>query len=232
MSRPSSRGSWPGWSASARPPPASRPTSRRPDCRVRGCGLPCSRSHLAALSPLTIISSFQKPQPARQSRTGSVRRREAAAGGRPHSSHPVFQHSRGAEQAELVVAQATRKRTSTPQKGNQHNPQSTQAQGLCRLMGGREALVRSVQRHGVVLAAHGPYTAAGAAEVVGLPVPVVSKRWGGGRIWVCCVRGEAQGGVFVGGCSCSCVSVSGVQPTIHVNPAQLLHVCGRGGGAG
>jgi hypothetical protein len=52
-----------------------------------------------------------------------------------------------------------------------------QAQGLCRLMGGAEALASAVRRHGVVLAAHGPYTAAGAAEVLGLPVPVVSKRY-------------------------------------------------------
>lgn len=51
-----------------------------------------------------------------------------------------------------------------------------QAQGLCRLMGGRGALAAAVERHGVVLAAHGPYTAAGASEVLGLPVPVVSKR--------------------------------------------------------
>ncbi len=32
-----------------------------------------------------------------------------------------------------------------------------------------------VTRHGVLLAAHGPYTAAGAAEMVGLPVPCVAK---------------------------------------------------------
>jgi hypothetical protein len=43
-------------------------------------------------------------------------------------------------------------------------------------MGGREALADAVRRHGVLLAAHGPYTAAGASEVLGLPVPVVSKR--------------------------------------------------------
>jgi len=51
-----------------------------------------------------------------------------------------------------------------------------QAQGLCRLMGGKDALVDAVLRNKVALAAHGPYTAAGAAEVIGLPVPVVSKR--------------------------------------------------------
>ena len=42
-------------------------------------------------------------------------------------------------------------------------------------MGGREALVAAVERNGVLLAAHGPYTAAGAAGVLGIAVPVVSK---------------------------------------------------------
>jgi uroporphyrinogen-III synthase len=52
-----------------------------------------------------------------------------------------------------------------------------QAQGLCQLLGGRDALVSAVQRHGTVLAAHGPYTAAGAGDVLGLPVTVVSKNF-------------------------------------------------------
>jgi hypothetical protein len=52
-----------------------------------------------------------------------------------------------------------------------------QAQGLCQLLGGREALVGAIQQHGVVLAAHGPYTAAGASEVLGVPVPVVSQNF-------------------------------------------------------
>ncbi|KAF8063700.1 hemD [Scenedesmus sp. PABB004] len=52
---------------------------------------------------------------------------------------------------------------------------TAEAQGLCLLMGGRDALAAAVRERGVVLAAHGPYTAAGAAEVLGLPVPVVSK---------------------------------------------------------
>jgi hypothetical protein len=55
-------------------------------------------------------------------------------------------------------------------------PPTRQAQGLCRLMGGRDELAAAITRAGVVLAAHGPYTAAGASEVLGLPVPVVSKR--------------------------------------------------------
>jgi hypothetical protein len=44
-------------------------------------------------------------------------------------------------------------------------------------MGGRAALAAAAARHGVLLAAHGPYTAAGASEVLGLPVPVVSQRF-------------------------------------------------------
>ncbi|KAI8476767.1 MAG: tetrapyrrole biosynthesis, uroporphyrinogen III synthase [Monoraphidium minutum] len=54
---------------------------------------------------------------------------------------------------------------------------TAEAQGLCRLMGGRGALADAVAAHRVVLAAHGPYTAAGAEDVLGLPVPVVSKRF-------------------------------------------------------
>jgi hypothetical protein len=52
-----------------------------------------------------------------------------------------------------------------------------QAQGLSILFGGKEAVARAVQMHGVTLAAHGPYTAAGTADVLGLPVPVVSKNF-------------------------------------------------------
>eukprot|EP00198_Chlamydomonas_reinhardtii_P006495 XP_001695831.1 predicted protein [Chlamydomonas reinhardtii] len=51
------------------------------------------------------------------------------------------------------------------------------AQGLLQLMGGAEAFGAAVAAHGVTLAAHGPYTAAGAAAVLGLPVPVVSKNF-------------------------------------------------------
>lgn len=50
-----------------------------------------------------------------------------------------------------------------------------QAQGLCLLLGGKPAVVQAVQQHRIPLAAHGPYTAAGAGEVLGLPVPIVSK---------------------------------------------------------
>ncbi|GBF89716.1 uroporphyrinogen-III synthase [Raphidocelis subcapitata] len=54
---------------------------------------------------------------------------------------------------------------------------TAEAQGLCRLMGGRDALAAAVRRNRVALAAHGPYTAAGAGEVLGLPVPVVSRNF-------------------------------------------------------
>ncbi|KAG2434103.1 hypothetical protein HXX76_007830 [Chlamydomonas incerta] len=52
---------------------------------------------------------------------------------------------------------------------------TAEAQGLLQLMGGDQAFRRAVAAHGVALAAHGPYTAAGAAAVLGLPVPVVSR---------------------------------------------------------
>ncbi|PNW72272.1 hypothetical protein CHLRE_16g675000v5 [Chlamydomonas reinhardtii] len=54
---------------------------------------------------------------------------------------------------------------------------TAEAQGLLQLMGGAEAFGAAVAAHGVTLAAHGPYTAAGAAAVLGLPVPVVSKNF-------------------------------------------------------
>lgn len=54
---------------------------------------------------------------------------------------------------------------------------TAEAQGLCQLFGGKQALVEAIQQHGVVLAAHGPYTAAGASDVLGLPVTVVSKNF-------------------------------------------------------
>ncbi|KXZ55554.1 hypothetical protein GPECTOR_2g1103 [Gonium pectorale] len=52
---------------------------------------------------------------------------------------------------------------------------TAEAQGLVTLMGGAEALATAVRAHGVLLAAHGPYTAEGARTVTGLPVPCVSR---------------------------------------------------------
>ncbi|PNH12852.1 hypothetical protein TSOC_000191 [Tetrabaena socialis] len=52
---------------------------------------------------------------------------------------------------------------------------SSTAEGLVQLMGGTAAFAEAVVRHGVVLAAHGPYTAEGVRGVTGLPVPVVSR---------------------------------------------------------
>ncbi|WIA22644.1 hypothetical protein OEZ86_009619 [Tetradesmus obliquus] len=54
---------------------------------------------------------------------------------------------------------------------------TAEAQGLCLLMDGKEAVVSAVQQHCTVLAAHGPYTAAGAGDVLGLPVPIVSRNF-------------------------------------------------------
>ena len=50
-----------------------------------------------------------------------------------------------------------------------------QAQGLARLMGGADVVVNAVHEHGVVLAAHGPYTAAGAGDVLGCSIACVSQ---------------------------------------------------------
>jgi hypothetical protein len=47
---------------------------------------------------------------------------------------------------------------------------AVQAQGLVHLMGGVGFVHQAVRVHNVVLAAHGPYTAAGAANVLGVPV--------------------------------------------------------------
>lgn len=52
-----------------------------------------------------------------------------------------------------------------------------QAQGLSRLMGGADIVVEAVNEHDVVLAAHGPYSAAGASEVLGCPVNCVSQNF-------------------------------------------------------
>jgi hypothetical protein len=42
-------------------------------------------------------------------------------------------------------------------------------------MGGSEAFAQAVSRHGVLLAAHGPYTAEGVRAVTGLRVGAVSR---------------------------------------------------------
>jgi hypothetical protein len=49
-----------------------------------------------------------------------------------------------------------------------------QAQGLAQAVGGAAVVRAAVEQHGTRLAAHGPYTAAGAAEVLGTPVTCVS----------------------------------------------------------
>mmetsp|Transcript_36733 Transcript_36733/g.93900 ORF Transcript_36733/g.93900 Transcript_36733/m.93900 type:complete len:342 (-) Transcript_36733:44-1069(-) len=52
---------------------------------------------------------------------------------------------------------------------------TAEAQGLAHAMGGATAVRSAVEQHGVVLAAHGRYTAAGAGEVLGMPVECVSR---------------------------------------------------------
>ncbi|GFR48780.1 hypothetical protein Agub_g10728 [Astrephomene gubernaculifera] len=55
---------------------------------------------------------------------------------------------------------------------------TAEAQGLVQLVGGTAALAEIVRQHGVVLAAHGPYTAAGVRESTGgLEVGVVSRNF-------------------------------------------------------
>jgi hypothetical protein len=54
-----------------------------------------------------------------------------------------------------------------------------QAQGLLQAMGGdAAALAATLRAQHVLLAAHGPYTAAGVAETLGYPVDCVSKDFG------------------------------------------------------
>lgn len=45
------------------------------------------------------------------------------------------------------------------------------------MLGGDEAVRDALRRNGTLLAAHGPYTAAGAGQVLGLPVPCVSRNF-------------------------------------------------------
>lgn len=52
-----------------------------------------------------------------------------------------------------------------------------QAQGLVRLMGGAEVIRKAVHEHGTVLAAHGPYSAAGASEILRCPVDCVNQNF-------------------------------------------------------
>ncbi|EFJ39071.1 hypothetical protein VOLCADRAFT_108778 [Volvox carteri f. nagariensis] len=55
---------------------------------------------------------------------------------------------------------------------------SVSAQGLLQLMGGADAFAEAVVRHGVLLAAHGPYTAEGVRAVTGgLQVGAVSRNF-------------------------------------------------------
>lgn len=52
-----------------------------------------------------------------------------------------------------------------------------QAEGLARLIGSTEVIATAVDEHGVVLAAHGPYSASGASEVLGCPVDCANQNF-------------------------------------------------------
>lgn len=55
----------------------------------------------------------------------------------------------------------------------------SQAQGLCLLMadGDYGKLRQAIADNNVLLAAHGPYTAAGAGQLLGLPITCVSQNY-------------------------------------------------------
>lgn len=57
------------------------------------------------------------------------------------------------------------------------SPCVIQAQGLAGVVGGAEVIAKAVHEHSIVLAAHGPYSAAGASEVLGLPVDCVNQNF-------------------------------------------------------
>lgn len=54
---------------------------------------------------------------------------------------------------------------------------TAEAQGLKVLMGSTDVIERAVTDFGAILAAHGPYTAKGAGEVLAMDIPCVSKRF-------------------------------------------------------
>ena len=50
-----------------------------------------------------------------------------------------------------------------------------QAQGLAHIMGGADVIKKAVKEHKVLLAAHGPYTADGASQVLQTSISCVNK---------------------------------------------------------
>lgn len=50
-----------------------------------------------------------------------------------------------------------------------------QAQGLTQIMGGAQAIRDAVHDHSIILAAHGPYTAAGAGAVLGSRIQCINQ---------------------------------------------------------
>mmetsp|Transcript_16947 Transcript_16947/g.23406 ORF Transcript_16947/g.23406 Transcript_16947/m.23406 type:complete len:351 (+) Transcript_16947:77-1129(+) len=54
---------------------------------------------------------------------------------------------------------------------------TAESEALVKAVGGLDVFQKACVDHNILLAAHGPYTAAGASSVVGLPVPCVSQKF-------------------------------------------------------
>ncbi|KAK9830107.1 hypothetical protein WJX72_009827 [[Myrmecia] bisecta] len=54
---------------------------------------------------------------------------------------------------------------------------TAEAQGLVHMLGGAGVVRAAVEQHGLLLAAHGPTTAAGVSAVLGLPVPCINQNY-------------------------------------------------------
>ena len=62
-----------------------------------------------------------------------------------------------------------------PKSLHAHMNAVLQAQGLKQIMGGAEAIRDAVHDHSIILAAHGPYTAAGAGVVLGCRIQCINQ---------------------------------------------------------
>lgn len=84
----------------------------------------------------------------------------------------VYQTSPGSDQAACVVERQLLR------SGGIHAiafSSTAEAQGLTQIMGGAEAIRDAVHDHSIILAAHGPYTAAGAGAVLGCHVQCINQ---------------------------------------------------------
>lgn len=62
-----------------------------------------------------------------------------------------------------------------PKSLHAHMNAVLQAQGLKQIMDGAEAIRDAVHDHSIILAAHGPYTAAGAGAVLGCRIQCINQ---------------------------------------------------------